>query len=222
MYLISIHWFYTSQLYWIFCNDFLECLGFSKYNMPSENRILPLPFWLRYLISLCWLFALVLVLSCFYCVRVFATLWTITGQAPLSMDSPGKNTGVGCHAFLQGTFLIQGSNPHLLCLLHWHTGSLPLAPPGKIVALVKASSTVLNESGKHNHTCLVPESSLTMMLTMGFTHLALLWWNMFPLYSLCWKFFILSGYWILLNTLYIATEMIIGFYSLSYYYDISH
>ena len=24
-------------------------------------------------------------------------------------DSPGKNTGVGCHAFLQGIFLIQGS-----------------------------------------------------------------------------------------------------------------
>ena len=28
-------------------------------------------------------------------------------------DSPGKNTGVGCHALLQGNFLTQGSNPHL-------------------------------------------------------------------------------------------------------------
>ena len=28
-------------------------------------------------------------------------------------DSPGKNTGVGCHAFLQGTFPTQGSNPGL-------------------------------------------------------------------------------------------------------------
>ena len=26
-------------------------------------------------------------------------------------DSPGKNTRVGCHALLQGTFLTQGSNP---------------------------------------------------------------------------------------------------------------
>ena len=25
----------------------------------------------------------------------------------------------------------QGSNPYLLCLLHWQAGSLPLAPPGK-------------------------------------------------------------------------------------------
>ena len=31
-------------------------------------------------------------------------------------ESPGKNTGVGCHAFLQGIFPTQGSNPGLpLC-----------------------------------------------------------------------------------------------------------
>ena len=28
--------------------------------------------------------------------------------------SPGKNTGVGCHAFIQGIFATQGSNPGLL------------------------------------------------------------------------------------------------------------
>ena len=43
-------------------------------------------------------------------------------------DSPHKNTGVGCHALLQGTFLIQGSNPHLL---HQQVGSLLLVPPEK-------------------------------------------------------------------------------------------
>ena len=37
----------------------------------------------------------------------------------------------GCHALLQEIFPTQGSNPHLLCLLHWQAGSLPLAPPGK-------------------------------------------------------------------------------------------
>ena len=30
------------------------------------------------------------------------------------LDSPGKNTGVGCHALLQGIFQTQGRNPHLL------------------------------------------------------------------------------------------------------------
>ena len=29
-------------------------------------------------------------------------------------DSPGKNTGVGCHAHLQGIFPTQGSNPSFL------------------------------------------------------------------------------------------------------------
>ena len=45
-------------------------------------------------------------------------------------DSPGNNIGVDCHGFLQGIFPTQGSNPHLLCLLHWQAGSLPLAPRG--------------------------------------------------------------------------------------------
>ena len=37
---------------------------------------------------------------------------------------------MGCHAPLQGIFLTQGSNLHLLGLLHWQADSLPLAPPG--------------------------------------------------------------------------------------------
>ena len=46
-------------------------------------------------------------------------------------DSPGKNTEVGGHALLKGIFQTQGSNPHLLGLLHWQAGSLPLVPPEK-------------------------------------------------------------------------------------------
>ena len=46
-------------------------------------------------------------------------------------DSPGKNAGVGFHALLQGIVLTQGSKPHLLRLLNWQEGSLPLAPAGK-------------------------------------------------------------------------------------------
>ena len=47
-------------------------------------------------------------------------------------DSPGKNTGVGRCALLQGIFPTQGSNPHLLCILNWRKGSLPLPPPRKL------------------------------------------------------------------------------------------
>ena len=52
-------------------------------------------------------------------------------------DFPGRNTGVGCHALLQGIFPTQGSNPHLLCLLLWQAGYLPLASPGKPVKPLK-------------------------------------------------------------------------------------
>ena len=46
-------------------------------------------------------------------------------------DAPGKNTGAGCQALFQGIFLTQGSNQHLLCLLHWQASALPLASTGK-------------------------------------------------------------------------------------------
>ena len=36
---------------------------------------------------------------------------------------------MGCRARLQGIFLIQGSNPGPLCLLHRQAGSPPLALP---------------------------------------------------------------------------------------------
>ena len=42
-------------------------------------------------------------------------------------DSPGKKTGVGCHALLQGIFLTQGLNSGLL---HWQVDSLPLSHQG--------------------------------------------------------------------------------------------
>ena len=41
-------------------------------------------------------------------------------------DSPDKNTGVGCHALLQGIFLTQGLNLRLLHLLQRQVDSLPL------------------------------------------------------------------------------------------------
>ena len=41
-------------------------------------------------------------LSHFSRVRLFAILWTVAHQVPLSMDSLGKNTGVDRHALLQG------------------------------------------------------------------------------------------------------------------------
>ena len=51
-------------------------------------------------------------------VWLLATLRTVARQAPLSWDSPGKNTRVGCHFLLQGIFPTQELN---LCLLNLPT-----------------------------------------------------------------------------------------------------
>ena len=69
------------------------------------------------------------------CVRSVAqlclTLCNPTDRSPpvscVHGDSPGKHTGVGCCAFLQGIFPTQGSNPSLLWLLHWQADSLKLS-----------------------------------------------------------------------------------------------
>ena len=54
------------------------------------------------------------VISCFSRVRLFATPWAVAHQAICPWNSPGKNTGVGCHALLQGIFPTQGCNPGFL------------------------------------------------------------------------------------------------------------
>ena len=61
----------------------------------------------------------VCMLSRFSCVSLFVTRWTLARLRLLCpQDSPGKSTGVGCHALLQGIFLTQVSNLHLRLLLH--------------------------------------------------------------------------------------------------------
>ena len=57
-----------------------------------------------------------------------ATLWILAHLAPLSWNSPGKNTGVRCHALLLEIFPSEGLNPCLLRLLHFQADSLQLAP----------------------------------------------------------------------------------------------
>ena len=56
---------------------------------------------------------------------------TVDRQAPLSMGFSSEDAGVGCHALLQGIFLMQWPKQCPLSLLHWQAGSLPLVPPGK-------------------------------------------------------------------------------------------
>ena len=86
----------------------------------------------------CWVCA-ACVLSCFSHVRLFATVWTVSARLLCPWDSPGKNTGVGCHALLQGIFLTQGLNLCLLRILQWQADSLSLVPPEKVLYLPKVA-----------------------------------------------------------------------------------
>ena len=58
------------------------------------------------------------------------TPWTVACQDPLSWDSPGKNTEMGCHALLQGILPTQGLNPHLLDFGFFITSITWEAPKG--------------------------------------------------------------------------------------------
>ena len=62
-------------------------------------------------------------LSCFSHVQLFVTPWTVAWQASLS-------TGFSRQEYCPhpGVFPTQETKPHLLHLLHWQEGSLPLAP----------------------------------------------------------------------------------------------
>ena len=70
--------------------------------------------------------------ECLLCVCVLSRLCNRTRCSPPgssrqgeAWNFPSKNTAVGCHLLLQGIFPTQGSNPHLLCLLHWQVDCLP-------------------------------------------------------------------------------------------------
>ena len=59
-------------------------------------------------------------------VRLFVTLWTVACKHLCPWESPGKNTGVGCHALLQGIFptgvsyvsLIDGRVPYHCAIIN--------------------------------------------------------------------------------------------------------
>ena len=86
------------------------------------------------------------VLSRFSHVQLFATLRTVAHEAPLSRDSPGKNTGVGWHALCQGIFLPTDQTAPKSPALQ--VGSSPLVPAGKprlalLISNSKQSSDIL-------------------------------------------------------------------------------
>ena len=67
-------------------------------------------------------------------------------------NSPGKNTGVGCHFLLQWNLSDSGIKPTSLIFLALQVFSFPLEPP---VLVVKNPSA---NAGDVRDACLIPES----------------------------------------------------------------
>ena len=90
-------------------------------------------------------------------VQLFTTPWLWHARVLCPWNFPGKNTGVGCHALLQGVFLTQGSNLGLSHLLHWQVDCLTTElhaafhPVGSRLArepICRASPLRLNLAGR--------------------------------------------------------------------------
>ena len=56
-------------------------------------------------------------------VQLFSTPRTVAHRLLSPWNFPVKNTGMGYQSLLQGIFLTQGLNPHLLYLLYWQVDS---------------------------------------------------------------------------------------------------
>ena len=93
------------------------------------------------------------VLSRFSGVGLFATLWTVVHLVPLSIGFSRQEYWGELSCSSPGYLLIQGSNLHLLCLLHWQAGSLSLAPPEKTRLMVPCGKMTFPSLGQENHLC---------------------------------------------------------------------
>ena len=83
-------------------------------------------------------------LRCFSHVQLLVTLWTVARQAPLSMGFSRQEYWSGLPCPPPGHLPTQRSNSHLLCLLHWQAGSLPLVPPGSEVLVAQLCPALCN------------------------------------------------------------------------------
>ena len=95
-------------------------------------------------------------LSDFSHVQLFAILWTIAHQPPLSMELSRQEYLSGLLCPPPGDLPDPEINPRLLQLLHWQADSFPLAPPGKPLAYSKGS---INDSCCYNQTLKITKAT---------------------------------------------------------------
>ena len=99
--------------------------------------------------------------------------WTVQHAKLLCpWDFPGKNIEVGCHFLLQGIFLTQGSNLHLLCLLHWQADSLPLSHLGSLIRMLESQNAFSHEAERYTHNSYQKKSGTIDLIYTSSLHLS--------------------------------------------------
>ena len=121
-------------------------------------KMCPYSMWTTDLVEVCVLLICVCVCDTHSAIAHSATPRTGARQAPsVYGDSPGKNTGVGCHFLLHGNLPCPGVKPQSPAL---QTDSLASEPPGKTFMYLNASSHKILQYGRKYFCCLTESERL--------------------------------------------------------------
>ena len=120
----------------------------------------------------------------------------------MDCSPPGFNTGVGCHFLLQGIFLTEESNPHLLCL---QVDSLPLSPQGSSKINYIPIQFVLMKI----HLWLFVKKQLLVSLIFSID--SLFHKSILLIYALCWGCSVAHRVWLLVTPWTAAHQVSLSF-----------
>ena len=109
-------------------------------------------------------------------IQLFATPWTVALQILCPWDSSGKNTGVNCHALLQGIFLTWKSYSCLPVSPALQANCVPSKSPGKLQSM--GSQKVMYNFGTEQQ----PRHLIPVAQTPGNPFLYLLWFFILALW----------------------------------------
>ena len=121
-----------------------------------------------------------------------------------SRDFPGKNTGVGCDALLQGIFLTQRSNQCLLHFLHCQQVLYHKRHPGSSNCLL--TFIIYGEKLLNSYFC-IPASSIFFVFFWLLPEFSLYYWFLIYIFImfLC---FLVCGYVCILLEVHLAPQII--------------